>query len=84
MNDIEKYSDSEFLSKYNFIIEKTTKPLLPVSQPMAYILGGQAGAGKTTIQKILANNDNNIFIVNADAYRQYHPHFYEIQATYYT
>lgn len=79
MNNIEKYSEDEFLIKYNFIIEKATKPLSPVSQPTAYILGGQPGAGKTTIQKILAKDDNNIFIINADSYRQYHPHFYEIQ-----
>lgn len=82
MNNIEKYSEDEFLIKYNFIIEKATKPLSPVSQPTAYILGGQPGAGKTTIQKILAKGDSNIFIVNADAYRQYHPHFYEIQSIY--
>lgn len=82
MNNIEKYSESEFLSKYNFIISTTTKFLSSIPQPTAYILGGHPGAGKTTIQKILANNDDNIFIVNADAYRQYHPHFYEIQAMY--
>lgn len=82
MNNIEKYSEDEFLIKYNFIIEKATKPLSPVSQPTAYILGGQPGAGKTTIQKILAKDDNNIFIINADSYRQYHPHFYEIQSIY--
>ena len=31
MNNIEKYSEDKFLIKYNFIIEKATKPLSPVS-----------------------------------------------------
>ena len=53
------------------------------SPPQAYLLGGQSGAGKTTLHKIIrANHDGNIISINGDDYRKFHPRFPELQATY--
>ena len=72
----------EFERVYGFIKQKVTNGFFSVPNPQSYILGGQPGAGKTTIQNILSDSDSNIIIINADDFRQYHPHFDAIQTEY--
>ena len=74
------YSEAEFDKAYKKIIRRIIKSKSPVSNPMAYILGGQPGAGKTGLQRNLMVENSNIIIINADAYRNSHPRFNEIQA----
>ena len=80
MSDYE-YSclESETAFKKILKISLKSKDFSPVISPKAYILGGQAGAGKSIlnhyIQKI---NKGNVIIINGDEYRKYHPHFTEI------
>lgn len=75
-------SEKEFDIAYRFIKSKEILTLSPVSIPTAFILGGQPGAGKTTIQNLLTNENSNILVINGDDYRKYHPHFELIQAQY--
>lgn len=52
----------------------------PVAQPILYLLGGQPGAGKSTISdRLLKENPNAIFI-NPDTYRELHPQYEVIKA----
>lgn len=74
------YSEAEFDKAYKKIIRRIIKSKSPVNNPMAYILGGQPGAGKTGLQRNLMVENSNIIIINADAYRNSHPRFNEIQA----
>lgn len=74
------YSEAEFDKAYKKIIRRIIKSKSPVNDPMAYILGGQPGAGKTGLQRNLMVENSNIIIINADAYRNSHPRFNEIQA----
>lgn len=74
------YSESEFDKAYAKIIHRISKSKSPVANPKAYILGGQPGAGKTALQRNLMIENPNIIIINADAYRNSHPRFNEIQA----
>lgn len=74
------YSETEFNKAYSKIIHRICKSKSPVCYPKAYILGGQPGAGKTGLQRNLMIGNPNIVIINADAYRNSHPRFYEIQA----
>ena len=47
--------------------------------PTGIVLGGQPGAGKTTIQKVMYDKfQPSITIINADEYRKYHPMFEQI------
>ena len=79
------YSDEQFQSA----LSKTVKKLLckhaakPVTQPYAYLLGGQSGADKSTLHKVLDEHfDGNVIVINGDEYRKSHPHFNEIQQQY--
>ena len=76
------FTPQEFQKIYDEIKELETVLTHPSSTPTVYILGGQPGAGKTGIQTELTQSDSNIIIINADSYRQHHPHFELIQAQY--
>ena len=79
------FSEGEFLAtleelRWNLL--NAYRPHLE-SPPQAYLLGGQSGAGKTTLHKIIrANHDGNIISINGDDYRKFHPRLPELQATY--
>lgn len=45
------------------------------STQIGFVLGGQPGAGKTVIEKLMKSKFENIVIVNGDDYRKYHPQF---------
>lgn len=52
----------------------------PVSEPKLYLLGGQPGAGKSTISNRLMNNYPNTIFINPDTYRELHPQYARIKA----
>lgn len=53
------------------------------ANPYAAVLGGQPGAGKTTLHKLIKEQcGREVGIINGDDYRQYHPRFKELQAQY--
>lgn len=65
-----------FISSYKEIYQ-------PDPSPRAYILGGQPGAGKTTLHGIIQNLlSKNIIIINGDDFRGYHPNFYKLREKY--
>ncbi len=80
--------------KYNFteadvgdaaerVIKRIMKQLdaySPVARPLLYLLGGQPGAGKSTISdRLLKENPDTIFI-NPDTYRNLHPQYEALKA----
>lgn len=51
--------------------------------PAAILLGGQGGAGKSTLHNLFTEQfAGNIVIINGDEYRRYHPHYAEICSEY--
>lgn len=55
----------------------------PVKNPKGYVLGGQPGAGKSGLVKIIRRElSQNLLVVNGDEFRRYHTDFDEIQAQY--
>jgi len=51
--------------------------------PQAFVLGGQPGAGKTGLQKIMSKAcSGNLIIINADEFRERHPDFQILQEKY--
>lgn len=77
-----EYSNTQFFEQYSSIKHWVTKMYSKSVNPTAFILGGQPGAGKTTLQKQIRNNNKNIIIINADSFREFHPYFDEIQNMY--
>ena len=60
--------------------EHQIKPEFP---PKGFVLGGQPGAGKSNLIKMInAQLNGNVLVVNGDEFRRYHPNFDEIQAQY--
>ncbi|UYQ92191.1 zeta toxin family protein [Chitinophaga horti] len=57
------------------IIADRTTGKTAVDQPVMTMIGGQPGAGKTTLQKqVEAERNGNVVVCSADEIRSYHPH----------
>lgn len=52
----------------------------PVDKPTLYLLGGQPGAGKSTISDRLMEEHPNAIFINPDTYRELHPQYEAIKA----
>ena len=79
-NEVQYFSEEEFLSQYSKILSIASNLTSPSYKPQAYILGGQPGSGKTNLhRKILIMHSTNVFLINGDDFRKYHPNFSKIQ-----
>ena len=79
---LEDYTVTEFNEEHERIMRDLLTAYQPrlVSPPQAYLLGGQSGAGKTTLHKIIrAQHPEGIISINGDDYRKRHPRFLELQ-----
>lgn len=85
MEALEEYSAEEFADQLQSIQKEllvSYRPKVP-NEPQAYLLGGQSGAGKTTLHKLLRRRlEDDAVIINGDSFRKYHPRFRALQAAY--
>ena len=84
-NYLAEYSEAEFRNKFTNQIEFMIRPsrITPHKKPQAILLGGQSGAGKTTLQHMFFEMfDEDVVIVNGDEYRKLHPRFLALQSAY--
>ena len=51
----------------------------PVDKPTLYLLGGQPGAGKSTISDRLMEEHPNAIFINSDTFHELHPKYQEIK-----
>ncbi|EOT41994.1 type II toxin-antitoxin system toxin PezT [Enterococcus columbae] len=80
---IEEYSEAEFQRALKRNIRALTLGKQTSKQPQAIILGGQSGAGKTTIHRIKQREfQGNIIIIDGDSYRSLHPNYFALQEKY--
>lgn len=85
MGKLEEYTEDEFRTELQTIVSMLlVDPLcVPVEHPEAFLLGGQSGAGKTTLHRLLQDRlAGNVIVVNGDEYRSRHPRFGQIVAEY--
>lgn len=85
MANLESYSDEEFHLELQKIVSflVADKYLATQANPQAVLLGGQSGAGKTTLHNIFSVSlKNNVIVINGDEYRPRHPRFHQIAAEY--
>ena len=65
----------EEMQAYEYIKRTVTKGKYGVDQPVAIVLGGPPGAGKSGLYEIARERfSDNIVELDSDAFRQYHPH----------
>lgn len=79
------YSESEFsLQLFEQLRNMISRPeISPAGLPAAVLLGGQSGAGKTTLQKVFIEKfDHNAIVINGDEFRALHPRFRELHERY--
>lgn len=79
------FTSQEFDDAFYDVIQKSivSAALSPHDVPSAYLLGGQSGAGKTTLHRILRYRlDDDVIVINGDEFRSLHPRFYELQEAY--
>ena len=81
--DIESYSSEDFDKALERTIDLLTFNKNISSAPRAVILGGQSGAGKTTIHRVkMLESKGNYIVIDGDTYRAQHPYFRELQEKY--
>ena len=83
ISDIESYSSEDFDKALERTIDFLTFNKNISSAPRAVILGGQSGAGKTTIHRVkMLESKGNYIVIDGDTYRAQHPYFRELQEKY--
>lgn len=81
--DIEAYRSDDFDKALEQTIELLTFNKTISNVPHAVILGGQSGAGKTTIHRVkMMESKGDYIVIDGDTYRAQHPHFRALQEKY--
>lgn len=84
MNEIDKLIAAEFDKVWKKEIVQKYKNAHPnQTAPRGYVLGGQSGAGKSSLTKIIfVDLSGNIVEINGDNFRKYHPEYANLQSKY--
>lgn len=78
-----EYSEAEFQKALRRNIRALTRGKTISSTPKAVLLGGQSGAGKTTIHRIKQKEfQGNIIIIDGDSFCSQHPNYLALQEEY--
>lgn len=81
--ELEEFSQDNFEQASKRLVCSLTRGKTTSSQPKAILLGGQSGAGKTTIHRIKQREfQGNIIIIDGDSYRSFHPNYLDLQEKY--
>ena len=79
----DQFGKAEFERQLQRIQKGLAEGATTHAHPKAFLLGGQSGAGKTRLQRIIMEKCGYDFIViNGDEYRSAHPRFAQIQERY--
>lgn len=79
MMKLETYTEKEFKVRFEKSLKRLVRGKTPTGSPRAYLLGGQAGAGKTTLHSLLRKrHDGNIIVIDNDTFKPLHPRYSEL------
>ena len=80
---MDNFTEKEFEEIYNFIKSKLIIDKEVSNEQIVYVLGGQPGAGKSTLtSRIEEKMRNNIIAINGDDFRSYHPNYKNLVKAY--
>ena len=76
MEELVEYSEEQFKQRLSITLARLIINKTPIDQPIAFLLGGQAGSGKTILQTMIDKKMNgNIIIINNDELKPLHPNY---------
>lgn len=74
MSDPQTFTERQFESRFKDNIELLSQNRFPVQNPNGFLLGGQPGAGKSTLHNIIKSEmQGNIVTIDNDLFKQQHP-----------
>lgn len=76
------YTEYELTQQIEAYCRDLIRNKMPAANPRAILTGGQPGSGKSSIEKLVATKNDNFIFLNADEFRNSHPHYMEIQKEY--
>jgi len=76
------YSEKEYKKTYSRIKNILLNEKSKENYPLAALVGGQPGSGKSELTKYLLSQDRNMISIDGDYIRLYHPHLNDIQKKY--
>ena len=80
---LDEFSQGDFERASKRLVRSLTRGKTTSSQPKAILLGGQSGAGKTTIHRVKQREfQGNLIIIDGDSYRSFHPNYLGLQEKY--
>lgn len=83
MEEVEKFSQVEFDAIYNDLKRCAIEEAYTGDSPKAIILGGQPGAGKSSlITRLKMGQNEKAVVISGDDFRKEHPHFDKLYAEY--
>ncbi|MGN0961661.1 MAG: zeta toxin family protein [Christensenellales bacterium] len=80
--DMYKLSNKELDKIFNTIVSVLSEGRQPVNNPVAIIVGGQSGAGKTSLMAFTNKEFYNAVQIDNDTFRAFHPKADEIRKLY--
>lgn len=83
MDVLTQFTEKQLEIQYQRILKEIRHRKTIVKKPTAFLLGGQAGAGKTTLHTLIENEmNNNVITIDNDRYKKFHPNYSELEKKY--
>lgn len=83
MEDIRQFHGDQVARYADNLIAVYKEKFKPEKNPKAYLLGGQPGAGKTTLQGFFYRKQHeNLILLNGDNFRKGHPSYVKLEQKY--
>lgn len=79
---MKKMINEEWESAYRILKGLLTLNKSPAKEPVATLIGGQPGAGKTTLTEVIMEENRNTVSIDGDMIRMFHPDLEEMQILY--
>lgn len=76
------YTEHEYKENYNVIKQTLLRQKNKENYPLATLIGGQPGSGKSELTKYIKSQNENTIAIDGDYIREFHPHLEEIVKKY--
>lgn len=76
------YTEHKYKENYNVIKQTLLRQKNKENYPLATLIGGQPGSGKSELTKYIKSQNENTIAIDGDYIREFHPHLEEIVKEY--